>query len=351
MKKANNSYPSQRSFHRIWVFNSLLWLSSFLLLLFLFSGRKTPETIDVIYTFCFILSLVIPVSINIYLFIPKYLKKEQYISFVLLFVINLVVFAELNSIFFDLVIDAFFTDYYFISYHNKLEIYLIFFLFLVLSGLIWLGEDWIYLNKIENKLLRAEKQQIERQLYYLKGQINPHFLFNALNVLYSLSLEKKGEVSKAIIELSDILRYVIYDTEVDKVSVLKEIELLEKYISFEKNRHPKEAKISFDYRVHQEVQIYPMLLLPLVENSFKHGLKTKPDAPYVTMELLQEKDRLVFNISNNFKEQQTETALTQKGIGLQNIRENLNLIYPNQHEFHIHKEKGIFKVTLVITTK
>ncbi len=335
----------KRSYHRFWVFNSLFWITSYVLLLFLFSGRKSPEKIDFIYTSCFIVSLVVPVLVNIYVYIPKFLKKEKYLLFLVLFIANLILFAELNPLFFELVISSFFNDYYFISYHNKLEIYFIFFLFFTVSSLIWLAEDWIYLNKLEKDVLKREKQQIEKQLYYLKGQINPHFLFNALNVIYALSIEKKN-VSNAILQLSDILRYVIYDTEVKKVGIVKEIELLENYIAFEKNRHNKNANIQFNYSVHKDAKIYPMLFLPLVENSFKHGLKSKPEKPFISIQLNQNENEVSFTISNNFTKK--DKPEVKKGIGLKNIQESLQLIYPKKHSFTTNSENNIFTAILKI---
>ena len=112
--------------HNKVVFNTILWVCSFIILLFLFSGRTTPEKIDYIYTICFVITLIIPVSINLYFLIPTSLKKEKNIAFSLFFVLNLIVFSELNPLFFELIVNTFFNDYYFISYHHKVEIYFIF---------------------------------------------------------------------------------------------------------------------------------------------------------------------------------------------------------------------------------
>jgi sensor histidine kinase YesM len=207
----NKSSLKRTHSHNKVVFNTILWVCSFIILLFLFSGRTIPEKIDYIYTICFVITLIIPVSINLYFLIPTYLKKEKNIAFSVFFILNLIVFSELNPLFFELIVNTFFKDYYFISYHNTIEIYFIFFIFFVLSNLSKLAEEWVYLNQFENKALKAQKQEIENQLYYLKGQINPHFLFNSLNVLYSLAIDKKEEITNAILQLSDILRYIIYD--------------------------------------------------------------------------------------------------------------------------------------------
>jgi hypothetical protein len=347
----NKALLERTKSHHIGVFNTLLWGCSFLLLLFLFSGRTSPERIDYIYTICFITTLIVPVSINLYFLIPSYLKKEKNILFSVFFVLNLVVFSELNPLFFKFIINTFFNDYYFISYHNDLEIYLIFFLFFILSTLIKLGEDWVYLNQVENKVLKAQKQEIEHQLYSLKGQINPHFLFNSLNVLYSLAIDKKEDLTNAILQLSDILRYVLYDIEADKIPLSKEIELIKNFIAFEKNRQIKNSKITFHYNIDEQKEIYPMLFLPLIENSFKHGLKSGVQNPYVNIDVTEEDTAVLFCISNNFKTPISKEQRTDKGIGLKNIKENLAIIYPEKHTFKTEIKEDVYMVKLVIDLK
>lgn len=344
----NKPILTRTNSHNKVVFNILLWVCSFVILLFLFSGNSSPSKIDYIYTICFVITLIMPVSLTLYLLIPKYLKKEKNLVFIIFVLINIVVFSELNPWFFKLTVNTFFSDYYFISHHNTIEIYFIFFIFLMLTSLIKLGEDWVYLNQIENNILKAQKQEIEQQLYYLKGQINPHFLFNSLNVLYSLAIDKKEDITNAILQLSGILRYVIYDIEADKIPIEKEISLIQNYIEFEKNRHIKNSKISFDFKVENNFEIYPMLLLPLLENSFKHGLKSGINNPFIDIQLKIENKKLYFTISNNFKEITTNNLTDDNGIGLKNIRENLMLIYPNKHQFSIEKKEEMFTTNLTI---
>ena len=336
------------NFHNKVFFNALLWSCSFVILLFLFSGSSSPSKIDYIYTSSFIFTLFIPVYINLYCLLPKYLKKEKYLIFTILFVINLIVFAQLNPWLFTFLVNTFFNDYYFISYHNTIEIYFIFSVFFILSVLIKLAEDWVHLNQQENKTLKIQKQQIENQLYYLKGQINPHFLFNSLNVLYSLAIDEKKEITNAILQLSDILRYVIYDVNTDKITIKKEIELLKNYIEFEKNRHVNNASIIFDFSVDEDEEIYPMLLLPLLENSFKHGLKSGVQNPFIEIKLTSKNKKLDFIISNNFKEIKNYNKTENHGIGLKNIQENLAIIYPNKHYFVINNDNPIFSVQLTL---
>lgn len=349
--KEINTFLVRSNSHNSIVFNSILWGCSFVILLFLFSGNSSPTKIDYIYTSSFIFTLIIPISFNLYLLIPKFLKKEKYILFCLFFIANILLFAPLNTWLFNLVVNNFFSDYFFISYHNSLEIYLIFFIFFILTALIKLAEDWISFNHIENKSLRIKNQQIENQLYYLKGQINPHFLFNSLNVLYSLAIEEKKEITSAILQLSDILRYVIYDINTIKIPIQKEIELLKNYIEFEKNRHVKNSKINFDYLVAEALEIYPMLLLPLLENSFKHGLKSGLKNPYIDVKLTAKNKKIEFSISNNFKEITNHGYENYKGIGLKNVQKNLAIIYPHKYHFSIENNENVFTVNLTIDVK
>lgn len=334
--------------HNATIFNSVLWVCSFIILLFLFAGRTKPEKIDYIYTVCFLITLIIPVLVNLYYLIPTFLKREKYLLFLLFFLANMVVFSELNPFFFEWIVQTFFSDYYFISYHNSLEVYFIFFIFFVFTSLIKLTEDWVYLNKVENKVLKLQKQEIEQQLYYLKGQINPHFLFNSLNVLYDLALSKKDEITDAILQLSKILRYVIYDIESNKVPLKKEVSLIKNYIAFEKNRHTKDAIITFNYNIENNKEIYPMLLLPIIENCFKHGVKSGVKNPYININLTEKKETLHFNVVNNFKEINTNGGEAYSGIGIKNIKENLAIVYGKNHSFSIHKKNNIFEVNLLI---
>ncbi len=344
----NKEILQRTNSHNIIVFNTILWVCSFVILLFLFSGRTTPDKIDYIYTICFVVTLAIPVTINLYFLVPKYLKQEKNMLFCVFFILNLIVFSELNPLFFETIVTIFFNDYYFISFHNKLEIYFIFFIFFILATLSKLAEDWVYLNQVENKVLKAEKKEIEHRLYYLKGQINPHFLFNSLNVLYSLAIDKKEDITNAILQLSDILRYVIYDVETDRISLQKEIDLIKNYIAFEKNRHINNAQIQFNYQIDEQKKIYPMLLLPLIENSFKHGLKSGVKNPFVYIELTENKNQLKFQLTNNFTEKKNIENKNYKGIGLKNIQENLALIYPKKHVFKTEIKNDVFTVNLFI---
>ena len=215
--------------------------------------------------------------------------------------------------------------------------------------LLKLSEDWFRLNKAKNEVLQLEKMEVENQLSSLKSQINPHFLFNSLNVLYSLSLEDKEETSSAILDLSSILRYVLYETGNQKITLKQEVELIQKYLDFQKYRYQHDTSVDFTVDVDDfSAKIHPMLLLPLIENSFKHGVKSGISNTFVNMKLTKVEQFFSFYIENNRSEGLSVKDDKYSGLGLKNIRQNLDIIYPNKHSFTINEEDETFSVTLNI---
>ncbi|QTE21372.1 sensor histidine kinase [Polaribacter cellanae] len=343
-----NTFFKRINSHNKVVFNILLWSSSFLVLLFLFSDNSSPTKIDYIYTTSFLVTIIIPVTINLYFLIPVFLKKENYLIFSFLFLLNLMLFTQLNIWFFNSLIEGFFSDFYFISYHSNIKIVFIFSTFFLVTTLIKLSEDWFYLNQLENRALKIEKQEIENQLSSLKAQINPHFLFNSLNVLYALSLKNQAKTTEAILQLSDILRYVLYNTNTKKITLKEEIILLEKYIDFQKSRHQK-PNINFDVKIdNYNFKIYPMLLLPLIENSFKHGIKGATENTFINIKIRQVKNNFSFFIENNLPNNKPLELNNVGGLGLKNIKQNLALIYSKKHSFSTNIKNNKFQVSLKI---
>jgi LytS/YehU family sensor histidine kinase len=206
--------------------------------------------------------------------------------------------------------------------------------------------DWFYFNSNENRELKIRNQQIQTQLSTLRSQINPHFLFNSLNVIYALAIENKAETKDAIVQLSDILRYVIYDSNTKHVVLKDEVILLNNYIEFQKFRHQQSENINFNCSIDDEnYLIYPMLLLPLLENSFKYGIKGNINHTFIHINLTQKDKEFTFDIENNYSESHSETN-EYSGLGLKNIKNNLEIVYPKTHEMKITKNMYTFRVTL-----
>ena len=335
--------------HNVFVFNLLLWLSAYFIFLFAFSESEIPQKIDYIYTSCFIITIIIPVLINLYVLVPRLLVKEKYLFFGAFFLLNLLVFTHVNKWFFSSFIDVLFPDYYFVSYHSNSTLFIIFSVFLVVTTLIRLSENWVRLNKQKNRLLALENVEIQNQLSSLKAQINPHFLFNSLNVLYSLSLEDKKETSSAILQLSHVLRYVLYETNNQLIPLKKEVDLIQQYLEFQKFRYHDSSNVSFELDLDNDTsEIQPMLLLPLIENSFKHGIKGEVKNTFINIRMTKKEGVFHFYIENNISEGPSITDKEYSGLGLKNIQQNLNLIYPNAHSFDIEKTSDTFAVSLKI---
>ncbi len=343
-----NPYFSKINRHNPLVFNTILWGLCFIILLFSFTSNNAPVKIDYIYTGSFLSTIIVPALINLYILIPRLLKHEKYTIYIISFLINLILFTQLNIWFFAYLIDYIFPNYYFISYHSNTKLITIFSVFLIATTLIKLSEDWFYFNKNENLKLKHKNQQIESQLVTLRSQINPHFLFNSLNVIYALAVEKKDKTTEAIVQLSDILRYIIYDSNTEYVSLRDEIILLKNYIEFQKLRQHQTKNISFKTTItNEDYGLYPMLLLPLVENSFKHGIKGDIKNTFVNINLTQTNNTLHFCIENNITEH-IKTDNKHSGLGLEHIKQNLELVYPKKHEFKTSKTDNKFIVSLKI---
>ncbi|RED49986.1 sensor histidine kinase [Seonamhaeicola aphaedonensis] len=328
------------------LFNLVLWACLFVVFLFVFAESLHPYPIDVIYTVGFLLTALAPVLINFFILIPKLLKSEKYLLYLITFVINLLVFSKLSTLYFERSLDYLFPDYYFISYHSNTTLFTIYSLLLGGTTLIKLSVDWFYFNRQENRELKMKNKQIQTQLSLLRSQINPHFLFNSLNVIYALAIEKKIETKDAIVQLSDILRYVIYDSNTPRVALKDEITLLKNYIEFQKFRQKETGNIKFNCKVDNEnYQIYPMLLIPLVENSFKYGIKGDINNNFLNIDLSLQNDEFMFHIENNYSPDQLKPN-QHSGVGLENIKKNLEIIYAKTHEFKIVKTKDTFGVIL-----
>lgn len=344
---ANMNYIFKKK--RNTIFSIVLWFLYYIVLLFIFSQGKTPLKIDYIYTFIFLGAIAIPVLINTYFLVPRLLKKGKYLLFGLAFVVIIILFWQLYTHYFEALIDVMFKEYFFISYQTNLQAMTKFVLVLLVSMLLHIFESWLYFNTEQNKRLQTENQRIQIQLSHLRAQINPHFLFNSLNVIYALAIEKKEETAEAIVQLSDVLRHIIYDADSDRIKLKEEIKLLKNYIAFQKFRTHGLENIKFDIKVaNEDFQIYPMLLLPLVENAFKHGMEKKVAKAFIHISLTQEGAKFSFQIVNHNNRSQQKSNSEHSGVGLENVRHNLDIVYPNKHTFQINETDETFTVSLHI---
>ena len=194
---------------------------------------------------------------------------------------------------------------------------------------------------------------IQAELNLLKGQIHPHFLFNTLNNLYALTLNNSPKSPKIVLGLSEILRYMLYECNVDAVPLKKDIDILDSYIMIEKIRYEERLDLTFSKSGDiDRYQISPLLLLPLVENAFKHGASEKVGEAWINIDLSLKDNQLKFKIANSKAETVAKDASHHYGhIGLENVKKRLQLIYTNNYDLRIFNEEEMFVVILELTLK
>ena len=191
-----------------------------------------------------------------------------------------------------------------------------------------------------------EKARLQAELNYLKAQTNPHFLFNTLNNIYALARKKSELTAPVVLQLSKILRYMLYECSVEKVSINKEIQVMEDYLALEQLRYNHRLAIQFNKTIdNYSIEIAPLLLLPFIENAFKHGVDNTRFDTWLTIDLVLKDSVLNFSVKNA---KEGVIFSNQEGIGLKNSKRQLALTYPGQHELKIMDKEDSFEVVLEI---
>jgi len=200
--------------------------------------------------------------------------------------------------------------------------------------------------KKQQDLVQAEKDKVRAELQLLKAQIHPHFLFNTLNNIYSFSIENSPKTPELILNLSSLLSYMLYDCKAEEVLLEKEIEVMKNYIDLEKERYGNNIEMSLN--IEGDVKdkfIAPLLLLPFLENAFKHGTSEQLEKPWLSLDISVKKFTLKAKIVNSKNE---SVSISEKGIGIQNVKKRLQFLYPGKHELKLKDEGEFFVVSLLV---
>lgn len=215
---------------------------------------------------------------------------------------------------------------------------------LFVSTTYWLTQQT---RKRKQAEVSLKNENLNTELRLLKSQINPHFLFNALNNIYSMSFTNQKNAPDMIMKLSDMLRYVLYESNESRVSLAREVDYIHNFIDFQKLKLDGEPNIIIDINVtNHALLVEPMLFIPFIENSFKHS-NLESDSGWIKMLLNSDKQQITFEISNS-KPQQTYSKDNTSGIGLENVKKRLQLLYPEKHELIIEDKVDSFTAKLVI---
>jgi len=335
-----NNVISSRSVQHI-----LFWCLSFLILLNVLKVSAEIKPIDLVYTVIFHIPIVLIVYLNLKVLFPLLLERGKYFLYGIFVLLTAAFGSGFYLILFDNWIDLIFKGYYFIAYYSFWDISLYFIIYIFSTSLFRLARGYFQIQEIE-------KEKTISELKALKSQVNPHFLFNSLNSIYSLARKKSESVPDKIVQLSDLMRHIIYESDMEFIPLEKEVEMIKNYIELQNLRTGEKDKIKLDIIGEIEnKKIAPLLFLPFVENSFKHGLKGGAKNVFVEIRIEVSGKILNFEIENS-KGKTTEINNSKyKGIGVENVKKRLELIYENSHSLKISDREEAFKVLLQLQLK
>jgi sensor histidine kinase YesM len=328
------------------------WGLSYYILVHIFASSSQVQPADHIYTAVFLVIIAIGTYFNLFILIPRFLVNGKYFAYGISLFMSVAAISFLNQLTFSGLIDYVLPGYYFISYYSFFDILKFMVAFTLITSLIKLSKGYFLLLETRNQLMQVQKEKSESELQALRAQVNPHFLFNALNSIYALVLKRSDKAAETILKLSGILRYMLYETGRNVGELSTEIEHMQEYINLQQLRCGQNAKI--DVKISGEPNkrtIAPLLFLPLIENSFKHGIKGETGSVYVLIEWTIDATSVRFVAENNKGSADDIPMDHGHGIGLENLKKRLGMSYPGKHQFEITETDDSYKVDLLILTK
>lgn len=292
-----------------------------------------------------IVLLIIIAYLNLQYFLPRYLLKKRYLAYFTAVIISVMVYLAIQSLFdfylYGYVVGPMRTSHFIeaLSYNFFSTLWYLGLMLSLKLSLDWYGQQ-LTIQRITVEKLNAEVE-------FLRAQVNPHFLFNILNNLYALTLKKSELAPDVVLKLSEMMEYMLYDSIDEKVLLEKEVTYLKNYISLERLRFNEKAAIDWNIdAVLSGHEIAPLLLLPLVENAFKHGMSKQIDDGWITVNVGLNESTLTVVVEN--AKHPVITEASKGGIGLPNLRKRLELLYPERHHLFLKDEKTFFSAKLVI---
>ena len=332
----------KRSWQIFWHIIFWLGLIAFFASIARYSGKMTTEAVLIV----FVLYGAINISVfylNYSLLIPRFLDKKKYKLYAAGILATIIAFGLIKyggGLAFKSYIlvglrkhESTFWEYFFKTTFTTT-------VFLFLSAVLKFTVDWFLNERVQRDL---ENQRLSAELSFLKSQINPHFLFNSLNSIYSLAYQKSDTTPEAILKLSEIMRYMLYECNDNKVELTKELQYLQNYIDLQKIRFGNKAFINFEVTGEVTNQhIVPLLLISFIENAFKHGIANDALAP-IKLKINLEDGHLYFFIQNK---KHTHNRDSSGGIGLANVRRRLDLLYPGKYNLDIRDEADTYTCQL-----
>ncbi len=325
------------------VYHSLSWIA--FIVIFTILDSLLSENISIWYLLLDQVILAVFYALGVYFnilyLIPNYLSKKKYFIYIILLLLTVFIVAPLHMVLRILTLPPNFENY---LIANQGWIFFVTFLFIFGSTILKIISDWLRHQREKKEL---ETQTLQSELRFLKTQINPHFLFNTLNNLYALTLKKSDKAPEIVIKLSEMMRYMLYECNEKWVPLHREVNYLKNYLDLERLRQGKDVEISFDVAgaiANQEIA--PLLFIPFIENSFKHGVSNTIDKGFVHISLNVEPDNVFLYIENSKPSVPARFHKRSGGIGLVNVRRRLDLLYLNKYELTIEDSPKKYSVSL-----
>lgn len=344
MRYRNLFDQTYRFLNRPLVYHSLFWLVLFAIIVAYGYGNAPSLGFAITNELISLPFYMVLVYINLFYLIPNYLAKKGLVYLGLVILLVIIVTPIKVLIFYLRFADAPFYQRNIIYQQHLFYIGSI--SVTLLSTVLKLIMDWWRYQNEKQVLLT---QTIQSELRFLKSQINPHFLFNTLNNLYALTLKKSDKAPEIVLKLSEIMRYMLYECNEKSVLLSKEIQYIYNYLDLERLRQPQDADISFTTEGHISDQLVaPLLFVPFLENSFKHGLNHHMQGGgFVHLHLRVSGEDMEFIIENSKAERTPRLDHPRSGgIGLVNVRQRLQLLYPESHTLIVSDEPHRYIVTL-----
>ena len=327
----------------------LFWVISFYILLQHFSISQKITIIDYLFTALFHISILSAVYINLYFLIPKFLNKQNYIKYVISLIPLFGLFYGIHVFTFDIISELVFPNYYLIVFYDYIELLKYFLVYLGLTSLFILSKSWIDLADSKKILAEKEKELIHNELKALKAQVNPHFLFNSLNSIYALTLQKSDQAPEVILKLSNVMRYMIYESNEQEVPLEKEIDFIENYIDLQKLRtkNPDSVNLHVEGQI-KDQKVAPLILIVFIENAFKHGVKGDTINQFIRINIVVTDTEIQFYSENNIGLVDDTDQNEYKGLGLENVKRRLELLYNENFDLNMARTPDTFIVDLKI---
>ena len=334
----------------------LFWLAVYLFFIVFFGRSSRDYSVTIIFV-----SMLLPLSIATtyflnYFLIPRYLFTKKYSRFTL-FVFYTFVISVWLELFISLGVFIFITNYQSekmnpFSFDGLLLMVGLYFIIIIAVAIKLIRRSFQIQKKnteLDNRRFQMELKLKKAELKLLKAQVHPHFLFNTLNNLYGLTLEKSDDAPKLVLQLSEILDYILYRCDEKLVSLDEELANLKNYIEIEKIRYSGKLNLNANFPEETgNLKIAPLILLPFVENAFKHGVSHFPGVAFVNIKISIVETNLFSKIENSRNPMLKREESHSNGVGLKNVRKRLDLIYPEKHMLNIDKKEKTFSVNLTL---